>query len=119
MDPIRRNILATGRSCGDRGSTRIVGSAAPPRRSSKLYDQGNVRIRHQEIRLRLSAVRSPRVGGLNSRISNRATAVIDAMREPRGDFRCTSMDQRNATGDLNTESAVDTNGVLSPMTNWG
>jgi pimeloyl-ACP methyl ester carboxylesterase len=41
-------------------------------------------------------------GGLNSRISNWGTAVINAMDEFKGDFRCITMDQRNATGGEST-----------------
>jgi pimeloyl-ACP methyl ester carboxylesterase len=35
---------------------------------------------------------------LNSRVSNWTTAVIDAMEEFKNDFRCITMDQRNANG---------------------
>jgi len=37
-------------------------------------------------------------GGLNSRVSNWPTAVINAMEEFKNDFRCITMDQRNANG---------------------
>jgi pimeloyl-ACP methyl ester carboxylesterase len=39
---------------------------------------------------------------LNSRISNWTTAVINAMEEFKSDFRCITMDQRNATGGEST-----------------
>ena len=41
-------------------------------------------------------------GGLNSRISNWKTAVINAMAEFQNDFRCITMDQRNANGGEST-----------------
>ena len=37
-------------------------------------------------------------GGLNSRISNWATAPFNAMEEFTDEFRCITMDQRNANG---------------------
>jgi hypothetical protein len=41
-------------------------------------------------------------GGLNSRISNWQNAVINAMEEFKNDFRCITMDQRNATNGEST-----------------
>lgn len=41
-------------------------------------------------------------GGLNSRISNWVTAVINARDKFKSDFRCVTMDQRNATGGEST-----------------
>jgi pimeloyl-ACP methyl ester carboxylesterase len=50
--------------------------------------------------LRLSA--ACHTGGLNSRISNWVTAVINAMEEFKSDFRCITMDQRNSAGGEST-----------------
>src|SRR3954447_10049973 len=41
-------------------------------------------------------------GGLNSRISNWKTAVFNSMEEFKSDFRCITMDQRNANGGEST-----------------
>jgi pimeloyl-ACP methyl ester carboxylesterase len=41
-------------------------------------------------------------GGLNSRISNWQNAIINAMEEFKNDFRCITMDQRNATNGEST-----------------
>jgi pimeloyl-ACP methyl ester carboxylesterase len=41
-------------------------------------------------------------GGLNSRISNWQNAIINAMDEFKNDFRCITMDQRNATNGEST-----------------
>jgi hypothetical protein len=45
-------------------------------------------------------------GGLNSRISNWATAVINAMEEFKSDLRCITMDQRSATGGESTGNVI-------------
>src|SRR5437660_1199087 len=41
-------------------------------------------------------------GGLNSRVRNWPTAVFNAMEAFKGDFRCITMDQRNANGGEST-----------------
>jgi pimeloyl-ACP methyl ester carboxylesterase len=102
MDPIRRNILATG-------AAAAATAAAPPLFAQqidqggafKFYEKGNVRIRYQEVGSGFPLLVTPG-GGLNSRISNWATAVINAMEEFKSDFRCITMDQRNATGGEST-----------------
>jgi len=67
----------------------------------KFYEKGNVRIRYQEIGSGFPLLVTPG-GGLNSRISNWANAVINTMEEFKSDFRCITMDQRNATGGEST-----------------
>ncbi len=103
MDPIRRNILATGAAA--------AATAAAPRVFAQqagqgvgafsFYEKGNVRIRYQEVGSGFPLLVIPG-GGLNSRISNWQTAVINAMAEFKNDFRCITMDQRNATGGEST-----------------
>jgi pimeloyl-ACP methyl ester carboxylesterase len=66
-----------------------------------FYEKGNVRIRYQEVGSGFPLLVTPG-GGLNSRISNWQTAVINAMAEFKNDFRCITMDQRNATGGEST-----------------
>jgi pimeloyl-ACP methyl ester carboxylesterase len=103
MDPIRRNILAT--------SAAVSVLAAAPRvianqsgqggATTSFYEKGNIRIRYQEIGSGFPLLVTPG-GGLNSRISNWPTAVFNAMEVFRNDFRCITMDQRNASGGEST-----------------
>src|SRR5215469_10373547 len=69
--------------------------------TTSFYEKGDVRIRYQEVGSGFPLLVTPG-GGLNSRISNWATAVINAMEEFKSDFRCITMDQRNATGGEST-----------------
>ncbi|MSQ23558.1 MAG: alpha/beta fold hydrolase [Chloroflexi bacterium] len=60
-------------------------------------EQGGVRIRYEEAGAGFPLLVMPG-GGLNSRISNWATAPFNAMEEFKDEFRCITMDQRNASG---------------------
>jgi pimeloyl-ACP methyl ester carboxylesterase len=62
-----------------------------------FYERGNVRIRYHEVGSGFPLLATPG-GGLNSRISNWQTAVINVMDAFSNDFRCITMDQRNANG---------------------
>src|SRR4029450_477589 len=62
-----------------------------------FYHKGDVRIRYEEVGSGFPLLVTPG-GGLNSRVSNWPTAVINAMEEFTNDFRCITMDQRNANG---------------------
>jgi pimeloyl-ACP methyl ester carboxylesterase len=62
-----------------------------------FYQKGDVRIRYEEAGAGFPLLVTPG-GGLNSRVSNWPTAVINAMEEFKNDFRCITMDQRNANG---------------------
>ena len=66
-----------------------------------FYDKGDVRIRYEEAGSGFPLLVTPG-GGLNSRVSNWPTAVINAMEEFKNDFRCITMDQRNANGGEST-----------------
>ena len=66
-----------------------------------LYQNGDVRIRYEETGSGFPLLVTPG-GGLNSRVSNWPTAVINAMEEFKNDFRCITMDQRNANGGEST-----------------
>jgi len=59
-----------------------------------FYQRGDVRIRYEEAGNGFPLLVTPG-GGLNSRVSNWPTAVINAMEEFKNDFRCITMDQRN------------------------
>src|SRR5204862_1398590 len=76
-----------------------------------FYEKGNVRIRYEEVGSGFPLLVTPG-GGLNSRIAMWPTAAINAMEEFKNDFRCITMDQRNAnggesTGPVPTENAWD------------
>jgi len=62
-----------------------------------FYEKGDVRIRYEEAGSGFPLLVTPG-GGLNSRVSNWSTAVFNAMEEFKDEFRCITMDQRNANG---------------------
>lgn len=66
-----------------------------------FYQKGDVRIRYEETGSGFPLLVVPG-GGLNSRVSNWQNAVINAMEEFKSDFRCITMDQRNAIGGEST-----------------
>jgi pimeloyl-ACP methyl ester carboxylesterase len=102
MDRIRRNILATGAAAAATAAApHVFAEQIEPRGAFKFYEKDNVRIRYQEVGSGFPLLVTPG-GGLNSRISNWATAVINALEEFKSDFRCITMDQRNATGGEST-----------------
>jgi pimeloyl-ACP methyl ester carboxylesterase len=107
MDQNRRNILATGAAATAVAAASQVFAQQPGQggatTSFSFYEKGNVRIRYQEVGSGFPLLVTPG-GGLNSRISNWQTAVINAMQEFKTDFRCITMDQRNATGGESTGS---------------
>jgi pimeloyl-ACP methyl ester carboxylesterase len=102
MDPVRRNILATGAAAtAMAAASQVFAQPVGPGGPFKFYEKGDVRIRYQEAGSGFPLLVTPG-GGLNSRMSNWATAVINAMDEFKSDFRCITMDQRNATGGEST-----------------
>ena len=66
-----------------------------------FYEKGDVRIRYEMVGSGFPLLVTPG-GGLNSRVSNWPTAVFNAMEAFKGDFRCITMDQRNANGGEST-----------------
>ena len=60
-----------------------------------FYQKDDVRIRYEETGSGFPLLVTPG-GGLNSRVSNWPTAVFNAMEAFKNDFRCITMDQRNA-----------------------
>ena len=69
--------------------------------ATSFYEKGDIRIRYQEIGSGFPLLVTPG-GGLNSRISDWNTAVFNAMEVFKNDFRCITMDQRNANGGEST-----------------
>jgi pimeloyl-ACP methyl ester carboxylesterase len=66
-----------------------------------FYEKGDVRIRYEEAGSGFPLLVTPG-GGLNSRVSNWPTAVFNSMENFKNDFRCITMDQRNANGGEST-----------------
>ena len=66
-----------------------------------FYQKGDVRIRYEESGSGFPLLVTPG-GGLNSRVSNWPTAVFNAMEVFKDEFRCITMDQRNAIGGEST-----------------
>ena len=66
-----------------------------------FYERGDVRIRYEEVGSGFPLLVTPG-GGLNSRVANWPNAVFNAMETFKDDFRCITMDQRNANGGEST-----------------
>ena len=66
-----------------------------------LHQRGEVRIRYEDTGSGFPLLMTPG-GGLNSRVSNWPNAVFNAMEAFKNDFRCITMDQRNANGGEST-----------------
>lgn len=62
-----------------------------------FYERGAVRIRYEETGSGFPLLLVPG-GGLNSRVSNWPTAVFNSPETFKDEFRCITMDQRNANG---------------------
>jgi pimeloyl-ACP methyl ester carboxylesterase len=97
MDPIRRDILTMGAAAtAVAAAPRVFAQQTGPEGAAmSFYEKGNVRIRYQEAGSGFPLLAIPG-GGLNSRIGGWPTAVINAMEVFKSDFRCITMDQRNA-----------------------
>ena len=66
-----------------------------------FYQKGDVRIRYEEAGSGFPLLLIPG-GGLNSRMSNWPNAVFNSMEIFKDEFRCITMDQRNANGGEST-----------------
>jgi pimeloyl-ACP methyl ester carboxylesterase len=66
-----------------------------------FYQKGDVRIRYEEAGSGFPLLLIPG-GGLNSRMSNWPNAVFNSMDIFKDEFRCITMDQRNANGGEST-----------------
>jgi pimeloyl-ACP methyl ester carboxylesterase len=62
-----------------------------------FYQKGDVRIRYEEVGSGFPLLVTPG-GGLNSQVSRWPTAVFNAPELFKNDFRCITMDHRNAVG---------------------
>src|ERR1700758_3049236 len=116
IDTSRRTVLATGAAAAVATTAPQVFAQAPQAAVPQglpaglkvgFYENGNVRIRYAEIGSGFPLLATPG-GGLNSRMSNWPTAVINIVEEFKNDFRVITMDQRNATnGESNGPVPVD------------
>lgn len=66
-----------------------------------IYEKGDVRIRYEEAGSGFPLLVTPG-GGLNSKVDNWPGAVFNAMQAFSNEFRCITMDQRNANGGKST-----------------
>jgi pimeloyl-ACP methyl ester carboxylesterase len=94
-DSSRRAVLTTGAAAAAAPQAGVP-QGLPAGLKIAFYEKGNVRIRYAEIGSGFPLLATPG-GGLNSRMSNWATAVINIVEELKDDFRVITMDQRNAT----------------------
>jgi pimeloyl-ACP methyl ester carboxylesterase len=98
MDPIRRNILATGAAAtAVAAAPRVFAQqAAPGGAAGSIYEKGPVRIHFTEAGSGFPLLLIPG-GGLNSAISFFTTnAPFNAIEEFKGEYRCITCDLRNA-----------------------
>jgi pimeloyl-ACP methyl ester carboxylesterase len=105
IDSNRRTVLTTGAAAAaattapqafGQAPQAAVLQGLPAGLKVGFYEKGNVRIRYAEIGSGFPLLATPG-GGLNSRMSNWPTAVINIVEEFKNDFRVITMDQRNAT----------------------
>jgi pimeloyl-ACP methyl ester carboxylesterase len=102
MTESRGSVLASGAAApATAAPTSVSARQIEPESTFRFYEKGNVRIRYQEAGSGFPLLVTPG-GGLNSRIANWQTAVINAMEFFKNDFRCITMDQRNANGGEST-----------------
>jgi pimeloyl-ACP methyl ester carboxylesterase len=97
MDPIRRNILATGAAATAMAAATGVfaqqaGQGGAP---MSFYEKGAVRI-HYEVAGSGFPLLLIAGGGLNSVISGLARGPFDPIAEFKGEYRCVAADLRNA-----------------------
>ena len=100
MDPIRRNMLATGAAATALAAAPRVFAqqAGPGGATMSFYEKGPVRIHYEEAGSGFPLLIIPG-GGLNSTLSFfTGTAPFNAMEEFKGEYRCIACDLRNANG---------------------
>jgi pimeloyl-ACP methyl ester carboxylesterase len=117
IDPIRRNILATGAAATVVATAPQVFSQAPAAAAAQggpkmsFYERGPVRIRYAEAGSGTPLLIIPG-GGLNSTIDNlTTTSPFDPVAAFKDEYRCITADLRNATGGEST-------GPLEPERPW-
>jgi pimeloyl-ACP methyl ester carboxylesterase len=103
MDPIRRNILATGAAATAVAAAPRVFAQQMERGGAAVsfYEKGAVRIRYEEAGSGFPLLLIPG-GGLNSTISGLAGGPFNPIEEFKGEYRCIASDLRNANGGLSS-----------------
>ncbi len=103
MDPVRRNILATGAAAtAVAAAQRVFAQAGPGGAAMSFYEKGPVRIRYEEAGSGFPLLIIPG-GGLNSTLSGlRRGDPFDPIEEYKAEYRCIAADLRNATGGEST-----------------
>jgi pimeloyl-ACP methyl ester carboxylesterase len=102
VDPVRRDVLAMGAAATAVAATsRAFAQSSGAEATASFFEKDDIRIRYQEVGSGFPLLCIPG-GGLNSRIAVWPTAVINAMDTFKNDFRCITMDQRNANGGEST-----------------
>jgi pimeloyl-ACP methyl ester carboxylesterase len=103
MDPIRRNILATGAAATAMAAAPGVFAqqAGQAGASTSVYEKGPVRIAFEEAGPGFPLLIIPG-GGLNSTMAGLARGPFDPIAEFKGEFRCIAADLRNAKGGQST-----------------
>jgi pimeloyl-ACP methyl ester carboxylesterase len=111
MDPIRRNILATGAAAtAVAAAPRVFAQQAAP--AGAVFEKGPVRIHYVEVGSGYPLLLIPG-GGLNSAISFfTGNAPFNPLEEFKGEYRCVAADLRNAntgqsSGPLETDRPWD------------
>ncbi len=99
IDKVRRNVMATGAAAGAVAAAGkvLAQSAAWALGPTSVYEKNGVRIRYQDQGGKGFPLLAIPGGGLNSRMAVWQNAVLNAMSEFK-DFRCITMDMRNANG---------------------
>ena len=103
MDPIRRNVLATGAAAtamaaAPRAFAQQADQGVP---TTSFYEKGPVRIHYQEVGSGFPLLLIAG-GGLNSTMAGLARGPFDAIAEFKGEFRCIASDLRNANAGQST-----------------
>ena len=93
------SLAAAGAAAPRLAAAQPAPREAPPSAqgaaATSFYERGNVRIRYREVGTGFPLLVTPG-GGLNSCMAKWPTAVFNAPEEFKNDFRCITMDQRNA-----------------------
>jgi pimeloyl-ACP methyl ester carboxylesterase len=95
MDPIRRNILATGAAATAMAAAPQVFAQQAGQGAARFYEKGSVRIHFEEAGSGFPLLIIPG-GGLNSTISALARGPFNPIDEFKAEYRCIAADLRNA-----------------------
>ena len=112
MDPVRRNMLATGVAAATMAATSQVFSQQTEQGgTTKFFEKGPVRIRYDEAGSGFPLLLIVG-GGLNSVMAGLATSPFNPIEEFKGEYRCIFADLRNAnpgqsTGPLEVDRPWD------------